>query len=144
MLSFCHNFAHISSSFLQHFSTYSLGRLDKMHTAKQNQLKVYLAICLIDEGLFMPSIWQQNMFQWCSYGWKHQQHIIGELFSWQHGCLFSFLSTSNQHKMPMCSLICLDISKVYGNDLVMLGSWIMCTLYTNECTFGQLKLQLGL
>ena len=39
--------------------------------------------------------------------------------------------------------ICLEISKVYGNGLLMLSSLVMCTVYTNTFPFGQLKLRLG-
>ena len=37
-----------------------------------------------------------------------------------------------------------QISKVYGNGLDMLASLVMCTVYTNTDTFGQVKLRLGL
>ena len=37
-----------------------------------------------------------------------------------------------------------EICKVYGNDLVMLESLVMCTVYTNKFTFCQLNLRLGI
>ena len=40
--------------------------------------------------------------------------------------------------------MCLEINKVYGNGMAMLGSLAMCTVYTNTFSFGQLKLRLGL
>ena len=57
------------------------------------------------------------------------------MFCWQNGCLFTFLSRDNQHKIIVS--ICMEISKVYGNGLAMLGSVVMCTVYTNKFTFGQ-------
>ena len=45
-------------------------------------------------------------------------------------------------------VICPDVGKytkyTYGNGLAMLGSLVMCTVYTNTFTLGQLKLRLGL
>ena len=40
--------------------------------------------------------------------------------------------------------ICLEISKVHGNSLAMLGSLVVTTIYTNTFTIGQLKLRLDL
>ena len=39
--------------------------------------------------------------------------------------------------------ICLKISKVHGNWLVVSCSFVMCTAYTNKFRFGQLKLRFG-
>ena len=38
----------------------------------------------------------------------------------------------------------LEINKVYGSGVAMLGILVICTVYTNKLTFGQLKLRLGL
>ena len=32
--------------------------------------------------------------------------------------------------------MCLEISTLYGNGLTLLGSLVMCTVYTNTFTFG--------
>ena len=53
------------------------------------------------------------------------------------------LLTDNQHKMVICRIY-VKISKVYRNGLSMFGRLIMCTVYTNKFTFGQLKLRLGI
>ena len=58
------------------------------------------------------------------------------------------------HKMAVClcfylqtisikQVMYLDISKVHENDLAMLGSLVMCTVYTNKFTFQLIKAQIG-
>ena len=44
-----------------------------------------------------------------------------------------------QHKL----VICLKLSKIYGNGLTMLGNLARYTAYTNKFTFSQLKSRLG-
>ena len=81
------------------------------------------------------------MLQWCCSGRKHHQNSNSrELFCSQNGCLFTFIihkqSTSNEYLS-----ICLVIGNIYGNGLAMYGSLVMCTVYTNKVTYGQLKLE---
>ena len=57
--------------------------------------------------------------------------------------LHLYLQTTNI-KMVICQYRCLEINKSYGNGLAMLDSLVMCTVYTNTFTFGQLKVRLGL
>ena len=85
-----------------------------------------------------------NTFQWCSSGWKHYQHIIMEPLWWQNGCLFTFLSANNKHKMIVCPYVW-KLSKAYGNGLATVCSMVIYTIYTKyKFTFGQLNLRLGL
>ena len=102
-----------------------------------------MPICSVDDGLDMPSSIYDSVRTI-----KHFNAVIlGENINTLSGscsvdrmsvCLcFYPQSTINGYLS-----IYLEISKVYGNGLVMLGSLIMCTVYTNKFTFGQLKLRL--
>ena len=77
--------------------------------------------------------------------------VLGEninTLSWSWFCVCNkivgyvvYLQTSNINGyLP----ICLEISKVHGNGMAILGSLVNCTVFTNKYTFGEMKLRLGL
>ena len=75
----------------------------------------------------------------------NHHHIIRELFYPQQGGFIEVLSSNNQHKMVIC--LCVSETKYMEMDMAcwaLLGSWAMCPVYTNNFSFGQLKLRLGL
>ena len=114
----------------------------------QNQLKLYLSICLIDDGWDIPS-WICDsiraikhvlvMFFWVKTSSTHYEGAV-LLTKW----LFIYVLIHKQSTYISYLSICLVISKVYRIGLAMLGSLVVCTVYTNKCTSGQLKLRLGI
>ena len=115
-----------------------------MVLSQQNQLKLYLPDCLVEDGLDMPSsiydsIKHVSVMSFCMT--TSSTHYQGAVLL-TNDCLFTFLSANNRHK----TVIYMSRNKqnICGNVLANLGSLVMCTVYTNKFTFGRLKLRLGL
>ena len=53
--------------------------------------------------------------------------------------VFIFLYARNQHKIVICPYVGTKKQLVYGNGFAMLGSLVMCTVYTNTFTFDSIE-----
>ena len=101
----------------------------------QSQLQLYLPICLVDNGLdtydfkhlySIRAIRHVSVVFFCVNTSTHYQ-----VFCWQNGCLFIFVSANNQHKMANWSYVW-KYAKYMKMAWPCLGSMVMCTVYTNN------------
>ena len=105
-------------------------------------MMVWVIIC---SQVFTIQYGQLNVFHRCSWRWTHHEAIIMAVLYYQNDYLFTFYFNVQTLNMKWLCIHMFANSNIYINGLLaMLGTLVMCTVYTNKCTFDQLKLRVGL
>ena len=81
----------------------------------------------------------------CSSGRKYHQHIIiRELFSLTKWLFVYFFNPQTITIKWLFVHVSGNINSIYGNNMAMLiGSLVMCTVYTNTFIVSQLEVEIG-